>query len=203
MSTKMWIELFGYLGSTLVVVSMLMTSVVRLRVINLIGSVIFAIYALIIRSYPTAAMNFFLVGINVYHLLRLRREERNYDLIRTDTQDAFFRYLLQSNLEDIRVWFPDFTPGECGADSVYLVCCERIPAGLFIGRSRGGGETEVLLDYATPVYRDTSVGRFLHDRLAREGFKTLVYSGNAPKHVEYMEKMGYRKRDGNEYVLNL
>ena len=65
------VELVGYFGSILVVVSMLMTSVVRLRIINTIGSFIFTIYALIIHSYPTALMNFSLVLINVYNLYRL------------------------------------------------------------------------------------------------------------------------------------
>ena len=44
-----------------------------IRVINLTGSLIFTVYALLIRSYPTAAMNVFLVGINVWHLIRLRK----------------------------------------------------------------------------------------------------------------------------------
>ena len=60
------IELFGYLGSTLVVCSMLMASVVKLRVINMIGSVISGIYALIIGSFPLALMNFCLIIINFY-----------------------------------------------------------------------------------------------------------------------------------------
>ena len=47
------IELVGYLGSALVVASMLMSSVVKLRVINTLGSGIFAVYALMIHSYPT------------------------------------------------------------------------------------------------------------------------------------------------------
>ena len=44
------VELVGYIGSLLVVVSMLMTSVIKLRFINLTGSFIFTIYALIIKS---------------------------------------------------------------------------------------------------------------------------------------------------------
>ena len=36
------VEIIGYLGSALVLVSMLMTSVIKLRIINLTGSVIFA-----------------------------------------------------------------------------------------------------------------------------------------------------------------
>ena len=46
MTTELLVELFGYLGSVLVVVSMLMASVVKLRVINTFGSVISGTYAL-------------------------------------------------------------------------------------------------------------------------------------------------------------
>ena len=56
MTIEIILELIGYLGSLLVIVSMLMTSVVKLRIINTIGSVIFCGYALAIHSYPTAAM---------------------------------------------------------------------------------------------------------------------------------------------------
>lgn len=69
MNVSMLIEMVGYLGSVLVVVSMLMSSVIKLRVINTIGSGIFAVYALIIHSYPTALMNFCLVSINVYKMI--------------------------------------------------------------------------------------------------------------------------------------
>ena len=41
-------------------------------------------YALIIGSYPTAAMNLFLIGINIYHLVRLFRDRKEYDLIETE-----------------------------------------------------------------------------------------------------------------------
>lgn len=68
------IEMFGYLGSFLVVVSMLMTSVKRLRIMNSIGAGLFAIYAVIIHSYPTALMNSCLVLINIYNLAKMRRD---------------------------------------------------------------------------------------------------------------------------------
>ena len=64
MNTKVLIEAIGYTGSALVLVSFLMVSVVKLRIVNTIGSVIFTIYAFIIHSYPTAIMNLCLVMIN-------------------------------------------------------------------------------------------------------------------------------------------
>lgn len=46
------IEMIGYLGSALAVVTMLMPPVIRLRVLNTTGSGIFAAYALMIHSCP-------------------------------------------------------------------------------------------------------------------------------------------------------
>ena len=96
------IEMIGYLGSALVVVSMLMSSVVKLRVINTIGSGIFAAYALMIHSYPTALMNGFLIGINVYNLIKLSRKDKSYDLVDGVEDDGLLRYLLDYYREDIR-----------------------------------------------------------------------------------------------------
>ena len=76
MSAAMAIEMVGYLGSVLVVVSMLMTSVRRLRIVNAVAAGIFTIYALLIQSYPTAFMNFCLVVIDVYHLMRMKKDKQ-------------------------------------------------------------------------------------------------------------------------------
>ena len=199
----MVIEMIGYIGSALVLVSMLMTSVVKLRIINLTGSVIFAAYALMIRSYPTALMNIALAGINIYYLVRIFRQKKIYDPVRTKRDDSYFSFLLDRNIGDINVWFPEFSPEDVRANVAYLICCGLDPACLFLGRSDDNGCIEVMLDYALPVYRDTSVGRFLYDHLAKEGYSSLKFTQNAAGHVPYMEKMGYRKIGDNSYVLDL
>ena len=76
------VEIIGYVGSALVLVSFLMASVVKLRVVNAIGSGIFAAYALIIHSYPTMIMNICLVLINLYYLWKLRNRDPNYQMVR-------------------------------------------------------------------------------------------------------------------------
>ena len=75
MNQSIIIELVGYLGSVLVVISMLMTSVKKIRIVNSCGAGIFAVYALIIHSYPTALMNTCLVLINLYTLAKMRAEK--------------------------------------------------------------------------------------------------------------------------------
>lgn len=69
------IELLGYAGSILVVFSMLMHSVTRLRVINTAGCVLSAIYALVIQAFPTMLMNVVLVLINGYYLWQFLIDE--------------------------------------------------------------------------------------------------------------------------------
>lgn len=81
MSTHMMVEIMGYIGSALVLISFLMTSVVKLRVINAAGGMIFAVYAMIIRSYPTALMNCCLVLINIYYLVRLKKTGGDQELV--------------------------------------------------------------------------------------------------------------------------
>lgn len=196
------IEVIGYLGSILVVVSMLMSSVVKLRVINTIGSGIFAAYALIIHSYPTALMNICLVGINVHNLMKLNQKDQNYDLVEGVRGEGLLRYLLDYYREDIQLYFPDF-PADNTADRVYIVCHNGNPAGILLGTDSAPGTVQVLLDYSTPTYRDCSIGAYLYAKLPSRGVHTLVYAGKASRaHAAYLAKMGFAERDG-AYIKHL
>ena len=72
MNPDVLLEIFGYIGTTLVVVSMMMTSVTKLRIVNMSGSVISAIYAGICGTWPIVVMNVCLFLINGFHLIRGR-----------------------------------------------------------------------------------------------------------------------------------
>lgn len=196
------VEMIGYLGSILVVVSMLMSSVVKLRVINTIGSGIFAAYALMIHSYPTALMNACLVGINVYNLVRLNQKDRAYDLTEAATGDGLLGYLLDHYRADILTYFPGFA-GAGEGDRAYVVFCGGDPAGVLLGTDGGQGTLHVRLDYSTPTYRDCSIGAYLYAKLPSKGVHTLVFEGEGSKaHAAYLTKMGFTKENG-AYVKRL
>ena len=203
MNTKILIEGIGYLGSALVVVSMLMTSVVKLRIINMIGCIIFTIYALIIKSYPTAVMNLFLVGINIVQLLKLGNTKKHYSLVRVDSKDGYLDFLFDHYKEDIRQFFPDFEKKRKDCDLAYAICCDTDVAGLTLGKTGSNRQLEMLLDYTTPVYRDCSVGRFLYGELKKEGFSSLSYTGDNAAHIAYVERMGFEKLQDGRYVKKL
>lgn len=76
MSFAVFMEIFGYIGTTLVIISMLMTSVKRLRLLNLCGAVISMIYAITVGAWPVVLLNAALSVINLGQLIRLARESR-------------------------------------------------------------------------------------------------------------------------------
>lgn len=196
MNTSTMIELAGYLGSTLVVVSMLMSSVVKLRVINTIGSVISASYALIIHSYPLALMNICLIIINCYNLAKLLKSNQQYDLISVNTDDTFLAYIFAHYKQDILHFFQEAERAAKTADTAFIVCCDAAPAGVLLGNVTEKGVLEIAVDYSTPTYRDCSVGKYLYSRLPEQGINKLVYSGKSEKHEEYLRKMGFAEKNG-------
>ena len=61
-------HIIGYIASALVAVSLMMSSILKLRVINLVGASLFTVYGLLIGAYPVAVMNLFIVLIDLYYL---------------------------------------------------------------------------------------------------------------------------------------
>ena len=189
------VEIIGYVGSALVLVSFLMASVVKLRVVNAIGSFIFAIYALIIHSYPTMIMNVCLVLINLYYLWKLRNSEPNYRMLRLAPNERFVEAFLESHKDDITACFPGRSWDLAAQDRVYLVCHSDDAAGILMG-SEQDGVLDIALDYTTPTYRDASVGRYLLDRLPAEKLSVLQYKNAEPNHLGFLNKMGYTEQNG-------
>ena len=108
MDGHMIAELIGYIGSALVLISFLMASVIKLRIINTIGSLISVIYSLIISAYPTALMNAALVCINIYYLIQYMRLDRNYTVVKTTINESSITYFLGQINSDLLTYFPSF-----------------------------------------------------------------------------------------------
>ncbi|MBU1391797.1 MAG: YgjV family protein [Gammaproteobacteria bacterium] len=67
-------EWVGYLASVVVAISLMMSNIKKLRWWNLIGAALFVAYGVAIGAYPVALVNFFIVLIDTYYLVKLYRE---------------------------------------------------------------------------------------------------------------------------------
>ena len=77
----MWIEVFGIISSIIILVSMCFNPQTRLgnillRSINLIGSVCFVIYGLLLPAYATIFMNSCALIINSIYLVKSLRASK-------------------------------------------------------------------------------------------------------------------------------
>lgn len=80
MTSLTMVEWMGYAASIMVAISLMMKNVVKLRILNSIGALLFVIYGALIGAWPVAGMNLFIVGINVYNLYQLRPTLRSSTL---------------------------------------------------------------------------------------------------------------------------
>lgn len=64
------IEWFGYFASVIVAISFLMKSINKLRLVNTLGAICFVIYSVVIKAWPVALINIFVICVNIYHLTK-------------------------------------------------------------------------------------------------------------------------------------
>ena len=76
------IEVIGICATVLILFSMMFKTTtlkgdIRMRILNLIGSIIFTVYGCLLPALSTAILNGILIFINLYHLILLIKEQKN------------------------------------------------------------------------------------------------------------------------------
>ncbi|HEX8993312.1 MAG TPA: hypothetical protein VF784_16640 [Anaerolineales bacterium] len=205
MDTHFWLEMVGYLGSVLVAISLMMRSLLRLRVINSLGCVVFVIYGLLIHAYPVAILNGFIVCINAFYLTRMFRQKDYFQLLQVQEDSAYLNGLLDFYKDEVREIYPDYRHNVQPDRPTWLVLRNMVPAGVFV-LQREATQAKVLLDYVIPTYRDFRVARFFyHEKAAYfhgQGIDRFVSAPGRPRHAKYLERMGFRLMNAM-YVLEL
>lgn len=197
-----WVEWFGYLASLVVLVSLTMTSIIKLRVINFIGCVLFAMFAYFIDSYPTMFMNIGIAGINIYFLWKIRTTKEQFTLITESVGSEYFDYFVSSYKSEIELQVS--TSELKGADTAFYMLRNNSIAGVLVGNISPEGELSVLLDYVTPEYRDFKLAHYYYvsnpNVIKERGVKVLKAYATTPEHKEYLLKVGFHIVDENEGV---
>jgi len=199
-----WLDALGWAGSALLVWSLLQARILRLRTLNLIGSLILLVFNALIQVWPMVALNAVLAGINIFYLVRLlrtRHDEKAYQVVEIAAEDNLLRHVLELHAGEIAAFFPGFRwrPDRLA----FLVLRNDEIVGVVLVRDAGNGVAQVELDYVTQRFRDFTPGEFVYKRsrlFTEHGFRKVV---TPPDMVTpYYGRLGFQ-REGDAYVLEL
>jgi hypothetical protein len=201
------LELVGWVGSAVLVWSLLQTRILRLRVINLVGCVILIVYNGVAGVWPMLGLNVVLAVINVYYLRKLlstRHSDASYEVVQVDADDAYLRYLMARHAADLATFYPGFDPRAPYGGEAYLVLRDEETVGYVLLHPEADGVARVDVDYVTERFRDFTPGEFVFRRselLRSRGYRTVVASAT-PSSQGYYPRLGFR-REGERYLLDV
>ncbi len=202
-----FIEILGYIASVLVALSLMMSNILRLRIINAIGALAFSIYGLIIHAYPVAVVNGWIFFVDIYYLIKMMSEKDSFELFEVRSFDsAYFVKFLDFYRKDIEEFFPEFKVEKLN-DSFKAVFISRnmVSVGLFIYGKTENKEIEILLDYTIPAYRDLKNAMFLYhsykEKFKKEGFEYFVVKNTVRSHHKYLKKLGFEQDSSDKNLF--
>jgi len=201
-----WLDALGWVGSALLVWSLLQSRQLRLRALNLVACLVLIAFNAALGVWPQAAMNVVLAGINLFFLYRLvttRHDQRTYQVVEVRTDDDFLSHLLRVHADDIARFNPGFQWSGGPSRSAFVVLSGDSVVGVVVIIRAERDVAHVELDYVTKPYRDFTPGEFVYRSshlFTSRGFRRVL---TPPGQVApYYGRIGFAKA-GESYVLEL
>lgn len=196
------LEWIGYLASVLVLVSLSLSSLKKLRLFNLAGAAVFAFYGFAIGSLPVGIMNSIICVFNIYYLQKMFLHTERFDIIEETANSEYIRKFIEYYKKDIAVFFPQFKIESIKTANIFVIIRDANIAGIFICSEVNDQSSNIILDYVTPVYRDYKTGSFFYSQLP-SWFKTLGISqlycdASHPKYIKFLKRMGFNYISGKQ-----
>ena len=201
-----WLELFGYFGSVVVAVSLMMKSMVKLRWLNLIGATLFSIYGLLVNAYPVFALNGFIALADLYYLIIMYKTKSAFHIIETNSDDLILNKFIEFYFNDIKKFFIDFEKELIKDNQNIFIFRNMLPVGLICYKTISSDEIEIIIDYAIEDYRDLGNSLYVmsgeNNYLKSKGIKKIYAKTGLKVHNKYLKKMGFIL-ENNKYVKTL
>ncbi|KAA3615075.1 MAG: hypothetical protein D8M58_11525 [Calditrichaeota bacterium] len=193
-----WIEIVGYSGSFLVAISLMMTSMKKLRWINLIGASTFATYGLLLNAYPVFILNGFITLVDLFYIFQMYRKKDYFEILEIlNPKAAFLTRFLDFHCDDIKTFFPDVDFKKTKKPLIFFTLRNMLPVGLFIGEIKEDNSLEIKMEYVTQGYRDFKVAEYHYKKnttiFEKHNVKTILINSTVYAHVKFLKKVGFTK----------
>lgn len=194
MESAFFYEAIGYLASVLVAVSLMMSRIVPLRIVNMLGAATFVVYGVLITSWPVAGMNAFIVLINIYYLVQIYGNKSSFKILKMRPDEQYLSYFTELHESGIREYHPELSSAPEPGSFNLMVLRDTLPAGLLMGHKEGD-TLRLSVDFVSPDFRDFKIGRFIYEQqrefFKREGIRKIIAYTSNEAHAGYFKKMGF------------
>ncbi|WBB81318.1 hypothetical protein O7606_08140 [Micromonospora sp. WMMD882] len=202
-----WLDMIGWIGSALLVWSLIQARILRLRALNLVGCLVLIGYNAALAVWPMVGLNVVLAVVNLWYLRKLlatRHDERAFEVVPVGVRDQFLAHTLRVHARDIARFNPRFRwdPRTASGDAFLVLRADEV-VGVVLAHAEVDGIAQIDLDYVTRRFRDLTPGEFVFRRsnlFTERGYRRVV---SPPGMVApYYHRLGFRP-DGDSYVLDL
>lgn len=160
-------ELIGYLSSLLIAAAMMMSVMLRLRIVAVLGSLLMSLYGVLIDAWPILIANVFISGVHIWHLRHLLFNPAHFELQPiSQTSHWYFDRFIHFYGRDIARSHPDFDLQKLAHRRGFFILRDMLSAGLFV-YTEEGRSLRIHLDYVTPSFRDLRNARFAYAEFER------------------------------------
>ena len=193
--TETLLAWLGYLASGVIVLSMMMSSIIKFRWINLIGALLFSVYGFLIGALPVGVLNGIIVLVDAYYLWQIYRKTEVFEILEIKAKSDYLKRFLAFHNERIQGYSPGFDYQPDKNTLCFFILRNMAVAGLFIAQREQDTILKVQLDLVLPEYKDFKNGQYVYIQLREQfiaaGYKTVIAEGNNKNYFSYLKKLGF------------
>ncbi len=198
------LQIIGYTASVIIAVSMTLNSIVKFRWVNLAGAATFTAYGILIKAYPVAFLNGFIVLTDMFYLFRIYSKKELFTTLEVRGSNKYLLSFLEFYDKDIQKFFPGFKYKADLNTISFFVLRNMNVAGIFLAHKINGNTLKVGLDFVVPQYRDYKNAKFIYKRLKNrfkeEGIEKVLVFPQSANHIKYLKKIGFEKQEDGTYL---
>ncbi len=200
------LQWIGYVASVIIVLSMMMSSIIKFRWINLIGALLFSIYGFLISAIPVGILNGIIVLVDIYYLVVIYSKKEEFEILEIASSQYLTRFLKFHN-KRIQTYCPGFSHQPNENTVSFFILRNMSVAGFFLAQRTNQTELHVKLDYVLPEYKDFKNGQYVYFQLKQKfidaGYKTIIAEGNNTKYFNYLKKLGFKESKNGVFTKEL
>jgi hypothetical protein len=197
----------GYGASGLIALSMMMSSIIKFRWINLVGAFSFCLYGFLIGATPVFLLNGLIAFVNVYYLWAIYSRKEIFEILEIRPESEYLQRFVHFHDAEIQKIHPGFRYDPNMNTMSFFILRNMAVAGLFLAHREEGNVLVVGLDYVVPEYRDFKNGKYIYRKLKPDLLKAGIEKIKAEETTKYNEsyfkKQGFRKDDHGFFTLQV